>query len=142
MNKTIFTNHFIFPLTVMVLMFCLSGCVSSTKAWKPIQSRQKLKVHIVQWQGETLPMIAKWYTDSSQNWKKLANANPNIVPGHLSAGDRILLPNGLLKTSKEMPQDFIKTFIMPTPATPIITTPSKKAPSPHEEDEFELFGPK
>lgn len=142
MNKTLFTNHLIFPVTVMVLMFCLSGCISSTKTWKPVQARHKLMVHIVQCPEETLPMIAKWYTDSSQNWKKLANANPNIVVGHLFTGDRILLPSQLLKTSKEMPQQFIKTFLAPTSPLPTITTPSKRAPADHEEDEFELFGPK
>ena len=143
MTKTIFTNQLNLRLMIMILLLCLSGCVSSTRdSWKPVKAQHKLKVHIVRWQGETLPMIAQWYTGSSQNWKKLTNANPNIVPAHLSADDRILLPSKLLKTSKNMPKEFMKTFLLAPPQVPTITTPSKQAPSTNEEDEFELFGPK
>ncbi|HIJ78301.1 MAG TPA: LysM peptidoglycan-binding domain-containing protein [Deltaproteobacteria bacterium] len=125
----------------MALLLSLFGCMHTGKeSWPPVQARQKLTVHVVQWPGETLPIIAQWYTGNSRNWKELVNANPNIVPGRLAAGDRIIVPAKLLKTTKMMPKEFMQPLLAPSSPQP--SSPADKAPSTPDKDEFELFGPK
>lgn len=128
----------------MLLLAGLAGCVASSgeSGWKPVRQQRRFLVHVVQWQKETLPMIAQWYTGNRQNWKKLAAANPNIVADHLVAGDSILLPPHLLKTEKPMPREFISEFSPPPPRPKPAPAPQKSQPSAPEEDDFELFGPK
>ncbi len=137
------------------LFFLLAGCVASgppEERWKPTKARQKFVVHIVKWKGETLPMIAAWYTGNSQNWKKLAQANPNIVAKHLVRGDRIFLGHTLVKERSPMPKRYLNQF---KAQEPVFSKGKKRAPgkaapkntpsdpaSPVQEEEFELFGPK
>lgn len=64
-------------------------------------------VHKVRWEGETLSLIAKWYTGSQANWKVLAKDNPWLEPNEISTGHRIFIPRNLLKTKKPMPHDFV-----------------------------------
>ena len=60
--------------------------------------------HTVRWSGESLSLIAKWYTGSFQNWKKLAKANPRLKPNYIKLGDVIWIPPRLLITRKSLPQ--------------------------------------
>ena len=60
--------------------------------------------HTVRWPGESLSLIAKWYTGSFMNWKKLAGANPGINPDLIKANDVILIPSDLVKTREPLPQ--------------------------------------
>lgn len=60
--------------------------------------------HTVRWSGESLSLIAKWYTGSFKNWKKLAEANPRINPNLIKPGQVILIPPALVKTQEPLPQ--------------------------------------
>jgi hypothetical protein len=60
--------------------------------------------HTVRWQGESLSLIAKWYTGSYNSWKKLAEANPRINPNLIKPGHVILIPPALIKTREPLPQ--------------------------------------
>lgn len=60
--------------------------------------------HTVRWSGESLSLIAKWYTGAHKNWRKLAQANPRIEPNLIKPGYIILIPPALLKTRKPLPQ--------------------------------------
>jgi hypothetical protein len=60
--------------------------------------------HTVRWPGESLSLIAKWYTGSYNNWKKLAEANPRINPNLIKPGHIILIPPALIKTREPLPQ--------------------------------------
>ncbi len=60
--------------------------------------------HTVRWPGESLSLIAGWYTGSTRNWRKLAEINPAINPNRIKAGDVILIPAALLKTRDALPQ--------------------------------------
>jgi len=60
--------------------------------------------HTVRWPGESLSLIAKWYTGAHKNWRKLAEANPRIKPNLIKPGYIILIPPALLKTRKPLPQ--------------------------------------
>lgn len=63
--------------------------------------------HKVRWEGETLSLIAKWYTGSQKNWKVLAKDNSWLEPNDLSVGHKIFIRRNLLKTKKRMPRDFV-----------------------------------
>jgi len=150
--KKIFT----LVLILFVFTFVGSGCVEPSKkhdAWQPIQPKKTSFVHLVQWPGETLPIIAKWYTQDSSKWRLLADANLNINPERLSAGNKIFIPEDLLKTREPMPKEFIAEYhhtpikknqpstsvIAPRKQTP---APAKPAPLPKKEEQFEIIGPK
>jgi hypothetical protein len=60
--------------------------------------------HTVRWSGESMSLIARWYTGSSKNWRKLAKANPRINPNRIKKGNVIVIPTKLLKTREPLPQ--------------------------------------
>ncbi|MGD8271928.1 MAG: LysM domain-containing protein [Desulfobacterales bacterium] len=64
-------------------------------------------VHQVKWRGETLSLIAKWYTGHYGNWKALAQANPNLNPNRIALGNRIYIPPELIKTKKLLPRKVV-----------------------------------
>lgn len=66
--------------------------------------------HTVKWRGETLSIIAKWYTGSLDNWKKIAEANPDLDPARIAIGSKIRIPGHLLKTRKPMSKKYIGEF--------------------------------
>jgi hypothetical protein len=65
-------------------------------------------VHTVTYEGETLSIIAKWYTGDLNNWQDLAAANPDIDPNRIFIGNEIVIPEELLLTRDPMPQYFIR----------------------------------
>lgn len=108
----------------------------------PGESPQELTyyIHTVKWHGESLSIIAKWYTGNLKNWEALAQANPNLTPSRLFIGNRIRIPEKLLKTREPMPQQFVASFYTKPKrkSLPPKTTP----PPPSEKEEEKLFGPK
>ena len=60
--------------------------------------------HTVHWSGESLSLIARWFTGSSGNWRKLAKANPRLNPNRIKKGNVIMIPPALLKTKEPLPQ--------------------------------------
>ena len=97
-------------------------------------------VHMIQWSGETLSIIAKWYTGKAKNWRAIAEANPSINPNVLGMKTQILIPADMVVNRDPMPKEYLKRFykkkLKKKPAP-------KPAPvdKPAEED-VELFGPK
>lgn len=98
-------------------------------------------VHTVKWSGETVSIIAGWYTGDIENWKTLAQANPNIDPARIFVGNKILIPEDLLKTREPMPKEFVDSFYHKAKPK---TAPSKPvSPSTKDKDEEpDLFGPR
>jgi len=108
------------------------------KARKP---GERLFTHKLEWPGETLSIIAKWYTGDLKNWKVLARINRDINPKLLHVGDKISIPQDLLKTRKPLPKWYVDLL------TPKTDEKSSKPISPpaaeeEEEEELKLFGPK
>jgi len=64
-------------------------------------------VHTVKWPGETLALIAKWYTGDTENWRAIAKANPKLDPRRIRLGSEIQIPSELLKTREPMPREFV-----------------------------------
>jgi hypothetical protein len=60
--------------------------------------------HTVRWPGESMSLIARWYTGASKNWRKLAKANPHINPNRIKTGNVILIPTKMLRTREPLPQ--------------------------------------
>ena len=74
---------------------------------KPAGKNTSYYEHKVRWKGETLSLIAKWYTGSQKNWKVLAKDNSWLEPNNLSTGHKVFIARNLLKTKKPMPRDFV-----------------------------------
>lgn len=108
--------------------------------------------HRVRYSGETLSLIAKWYTGDVENWQALTQANPRLNPNRITAGDRIRIPHKLLHTKKPMPKSFVvgsaKTKkAKPPPPAPAkvktaVTAEKQSEPPPEDVEVLELFGPK
>ena len=99
--------------------------------------------HTVKWGGETLFIIAAWYTGDRDNWRALAQAmtreNPNVSIHRIRVGNKIPVPESLMKVRDPMPKDFVDNYYQTSkPEKP----PSKPAPAQKEEEEPKLFGPK
>jgi len=60
--------------------------------------------HTVRWRGESLSLIAKWYTGHLENWKALARANPNLNPNRIIVGNVIDIPPEMMKTKELLPR--------------------------------------
>jgi len=92
-------------------------------------------LHTVRWQGETLCLIAQWYTGSWKNWKILADSNVAINPDRLVIGDRVAIPEGLLKNRKPLPRDLVLSLAAKERG-------QQMSSHPHEAGPLDLFGPK
>lgn len=88
----------------------------------PPGQRSESYVHTVCWSGETLSVIAKWYTGNQNNWKHIVKVNPGLDPMQMKIGDKILIPLALLKTKESMPQKYLGTATRKkdAPATPLV----------------------
>jgi hypothetical protein len=95
--------------------------------------------HSINWNGETLSIIAAWYTGNGKNWPALAKANPRLNPNLITWGDEILIPGHLLKTREPMPKAFVEQFYRKPKKE---TSRSKVQPIQTQKDELVLFGPK
>jgi hypothetical protein len=126
-------------LALGILVFINSGCNSfgvKKKAWKPITPQKTPFVHTVKYPGETLGIISKWYTGDADNWEVLANANPHIDYNKIVVGDKIFIPENLLKTKKPLNKKFIDSYYKKKKPS------SKTGTQPEKKEEFDLIGPK
>ena len=94
--------------------------------------------HTVRFSGETVSIIAGWYTGDIENWKAIVEANSNIDPKRVLVGNKILIPEDLLKNREPMPQEFVDSFYKPKQEKVQATKPGL---SPTAE-ELKFFGPK
>lgn len=85
--------------------------------------------HTIQYRGETLYAIARWYTGDAENWRALVRANPTLDPKGLNIGDAIRIPEDIVINRDPMPA--VKTALRLKDKTP---------PSRQKSDRT-LFGP-
>ena len=115
--------------------------------WEQSLRQRPHFVHEARWQGETLEIIAKWYTGDRKNWPALADANPHIDFKEVAIGNSVYIPEDLLKKRDPLPREFVASCNKKAEHKPK-TKPKKreKRPKPksipEEKDEFKLFGPK
>jgi hypothetical protein len=60
--------------------------------------------HTVRWRGESLSLIAQWYTGRFENWKALAQTNPNLNPNRIMVGNLIYIPREMMNTKEPLPR--------------------------------------
>jgi hypothetical protein len=100
-------------------------------------TRSSYYYHKVKYPGESISIIAKWYTGDVKNWRSVAKVNPKLDPNRITVGDKIRIPNKLLHTQKPMPQSFVVGSAKRKQSKPSTTSPPETEP-----EVFELFGPK
>jgi hypothetical protein len=96
---------------VMVLVFSvfvLASCMTKPEAppveLQPVEPPPPVMIeHRVKYSGETLGLIARWYTGKSANWPMLVEANPGLVPERINIGDVILIPEDILVERRPLP---------------------------------------
>ncbi|MCB0353365.1 MAG: ankyrin repeat domain-containing protein [Bdellovibrionales bacterium] len=64
--------------------------------------------HTIQYPGETLGLIARWYTGNSSNWEEIEAANPFIQVKNLQLGETIRIPDRLITRRDPLTEDFLK----------------------------------
>lgn len=109
---------FIFTFTASILLallttgvFSLSGC--HKKELPVLQPPPKQDViHRVQYPGESLSIIAHWYTGKALNWKVILSANPKLKSAErLHLGEEIFIPGGLVvKNTAFSKEEFTQYF--------------------------------
>lgn len=66
--------------------------------------------HSVSYPGETLGLIAGWYTGAMNNWQRIQRYNSEIDLKKIRIGDRISIPPELVVRSDPMPRSFVRAF--------------------------------
>jgi hypothetical protein len=67
--------------------------------------------HTVRWKGETLSLIALWYSGAGSNWTALAKADPSLDPGRIKLGEKILIPAELLRHRRPLPYEWVHASV-------------------------------
>ncbi len=115
--------------TILLLTALLSGCIVEKNFWDFTKTQPKQKksipaptkaetkkiknikqtyyVHVVRYEGETLSLISNWYIGNYKDWKLLAQHNPELNPNSIHVGDRVWIPKGKMRTSKQLPATFV-----------------------------------
>ena len=65
-------------------------------------------VHYVGFSGETLSLIARWYTGDRNNAARIARINELKKPGELAIGDQIVIPSYILKNNKRLTESALR----------------------------------
>lgn len=136
----------VFVAVVLMCNGCNTAGTSKTE-WKPAGPVSRPPcIHTVKYPGETLRIISKWYTGDINNWEALADANPGIDYENMIKGNRIFIPENLLKTRDPLTEEFIASYLKKS--KPKVKKEKKKPaekpkPRPEKKDEdFDLIGPK
>jgi hypothetical protein len=104
-------SSFIKIACVLSLTLLLGACVRRPPTVSPESMEQKAPLtHIVKYQGETLGVISKWYTGSSENWRAILKANPKLDVYRMKLGQNIIIPETLIKRRDKFPQTYLKDF--------------------------------
>lgn len=67
-------------------------------------------IHTIKWSRETVSIIAGWYTGDIQNWRALAEANPDIEVNKVHPGMKIRIPERLMTTKAPMTKEHVDSF--------------------------------
>lgn len=137
------------------MLVCVLGCGGATQLIAPTETElaqeilpfhlatakppppppePKYFTHTISRSGETYMAIARWYTGTAANWKRIARANPDIDPQYLRLGLGIRIPEEIMTTRQPMPK-------------PKSSAPKAKAAqpaaakTPAQPMEMDLYGP-
>ena len=97
----------------LILMSCLSlnilGCYLGAGPNEGLQETKvaappPVYIHRIRYPGETLARIARWYTGSSANWRRIVQSNVGLNPNRLRIGQEIRIPERLLIRHRPLPR--------------------------------------
>jgi hypothetical protein len=133
-------------LLVCAALVASAGCASESKkelVEAPVVEQvapppEAYYTHTVKWPGESISIIAGWYTGDVQNWKALAEANPDINPNKIHEGMKIRIPESLVKNRTAMTKEHVDSFYPKPRKQP----PARTGTGQGKDDEPQLFGPK
>lgn len=92
--------------------------------------------HTIRYSGETLAVIAQWYTGSAVNWNRIMEHNPDVSPTALRLGQVIQIPLELVVKDDPMPESFLRQT-RPRPAPPSPEAPDEAQTQAQENDATE-----
>lgn len=101
-------NRFCHSVAVAVLIsvgLFLGACEKKPVA--PPTPQQQYLFHTISYPGETLGIIASWYTGNVQNWTVIRNANPELDPTKLRLGSVVRIPRGLVVKDAPLPKSAV-----------------------------------
>jgi len=98
-------------------------------------------VHKVRYPGESVSIIAGWYTGAIDNWKILAEVNPDVNPNVIHEGMSIKVPESMLIKREPMTKEYVDSFYPKLKTRSKGTGPRGPSSTPPEDD-TPLFGPK
>ena len=108
--------------------------IAPPQATQEVPPASPFYMHRVTWSGESLSIVAKWYTGNLENWKALAKANPEIKPEFLQMGMKIRIPEAMIVNPNPMTQEFVASHY---------PKDTKKPKSPQSTSaDLPLIGPK
>ena len=94
-------------VVVIIILFFVNSCIFSGETSEISSPQSKLFTHTVRFKGETLALIARWYTGKQSSVAQIEKENPEITPKRILIGDRILIPQQLMITHKPLPVEFV-----------------------------------
>lgn len=104
--------RFIKLLSTVILSLGVVSCAKKTPPQPEViqieEPQPSNLVHKVSFSGETLAMIANWYTGKSANWKLIMEANPKIKPEKITLGQEIIIPGNLVVQRNPLPKKFLQ----------------------------------
>ncbi len=101
-------------LQLIGLFFALALSSCSSRSPKTPQADQVKPplYHVIKSDGETVAIIAKWYTGEVKNWKEIVKVNPRLDPANITVGDSIMIPGDLIHIREEMPKEFLNSQLV------------------------------
>ena len=127
-----------------MLWSCASSSKGASKPDKTVSTPDKTiatpltyYIHTVKWPGETLSIIAGWYTDDVQNWTILAEANPDIDPKVVVVGQKINIPENIMTTRSPMTKAHVDSYYHKAGKQK-----PRSSPSETKDEAPTLYGPK
>jgi hypothetical protein len=104
------------------VVFVLLALISSSCSTKSRPQIEEPFRHSVKFQGESIGLIAEWYTGDKSNSTAITKENNNIDPARIEIGDSLIIPRGLLLNSKPLTEEYVRAKNTPT-ASPDIKVP-------------------
>ncbi len=98
----------VFRLLASIVLLLITGCGTLQRKTEVPPEPVPNLVHTVSYRGETLGLIAKWYTGDCRNWTKLAQQNPQIKAHRIQLGDTLTISAALLINRKPLPEAQIR----------------------------------
>ncbi len=106
MYRDIVTAMFRF-LCAITLACVLAACPPRRPAAPANLPPPRYLTHVVKYSGETLSIIAGWYTGQAKNWELILKNNPGLHPNKIRIGDEIRIPMSLVVKEAPLPKNFM-----------------------------------